>query len=271
MLKFVPIPALRDNYIWLLYDHSSRVGIIIDPGDAAPVIKFLTDNKINLAAILLTHHHADHVGGVPALLKTYNIPVYGPKNNQLDFITNPVDEGDQITINELQSVFNVLAIPGHTLDHIAFYDSQRLFCGDTLFLGGCGRLFEGTAAQMLNSLDKLAQLDEDTLVFCAHEYTLQNLIFAQSLEPDNQVIIDRINYVAKLRNNSEVSIPAKISVEKQTNPFLRVHDLKFKQHCEAKLQCQFADSVALFSAIRAAKDGFQFSESDYLQSYRNST
>ena len=263
MLKIQPISAFSDNYIWLI--GNSEKALVVDPGDSKPVLDTLRHYNVQLCSILVTHHHADHVGGIPGLLEHYDVPVYGPAASKLPFIDHYLTEGDQITINELQHCFNVLAIPGHTMDHIAYFDTDYLFCGDTLFLGGCGRLFEGTPKQMLQSLDKLSQLNDNIKVYCAHEYTLQNLMFAQSIEPDNNTLQSRIEQIVAMRLSNRPTIPATLAVEKQTNPFLRVHDVTFKQYCEAKWQCQFADSIELFAHLRRAKDNFRFSEAAYLQ------
>lgn len=269
MFKIVPISAFSDNYIWLLYDQVSRRSVVVDPGDATPVLNYLQNNGLTLTAILLTHHHNDHVGGVMELLKNYDVPVFGPAYNQLSFVSHPLGHNQQIVLESLDQVFNIIAVPGHTLDHIVYYDNQHLFCGDTLFLGGCGRLFEGTAEQMLHSLDILAQLPEDLLIYCAHEYTLQNLKFAETLDPHNAELLLRIENTIQQRLQQQITIPGRLSVEKRTNPFLRVHNDQFKQQCEAKWQKTFANATELFTAIRAAKDKFCFSETNYLTTAGN--
>ncbi len=265
MLRCMPIPALKNNYIWALINPSSRYGLVIDPGDAFPVIRFLNQLDITLCAILITHHHQDHVGGVLDLLQEHPVPVFGSAISKFPAISHPLLDESSMYIPRLEHLLHTLTIPGHTHDHIAYYDNQHLFCGDTLFLGGCGRVFEGTTAQMLSSLDKLAQLPDNIGVYCAHEYTLANLAFALTLEPNHGALLDRLAQVTQRRLNHQSSIPGQLMLEKQTNPFLRVHNPEFKLHCETKWNCQFADSIALFAKIRMAKDHFQFSEADYLR------
>ena len=178
-MKIIPVPAFEDNYIWLICD--GRYAAVVDPGDAEPVLGHLSRHGLRLAAILITHHHGDHTGGIEALLRHAAVPVYGPRKENIPGITNPVGTGDTVRLPELGVEFAVLDVPGHTAGHIAYYGANSLFCGDTLFTCGCGKLFEGTPAQMHASLQKFAALPDDTQVYCAHEYTLENIRFAKKV------------------------------------------------------------------------------------------
>lgn len=220
-MRVLAIPAFDDNYLWLIHDGTHAA--IVDPGDAAPVLARLSALHLSLVAILLTHHHADHVGGVPQLLQRFSVPVYGPRDESINGVTAPLSEGDTLTIPELALQLQVLDVPGHTRGHIAYFAPAEdwLFCGDTLFGGGCGRLFEGTPQQMADSLDKLAALPAQTAVYCAHEYTLANLRFAREVEPDNQALRQRLAVDQTKRDQSEPTLPSRIGIERATNPFLR--------------------------------------------------
>ncbi|MBA2690471.1 MAG: hydroxyacylglutathione hydrolase, partial [Burkholderiales bacterium] len=221
-IRVAPVAAFRDNYIWVLHD--GRHAAVIDPGDAAPVEIFLAEKKLELNAILATHHHADHVGGVADLIAARRIPVYGPRNESIPTVTQPLGEGDQIGIDALGLHFTVFDIPGHTAGHIAYYGAGMVFCGDTLFGGGCGRLFEGTAAQMVSSLGKLAALPDETLIYCGHEYTVANLRFARTVEPDSVALQQRERIEAEKRERGEPTLPSSIGLERQTNPFVRYRE-----------------------------------------------
>lgn len=224
-----PIKSLKDNYIWSIIDQSSHTTVIVDPGEAKPVEDFLQKQGLSLTGILLTHHHWDHTGGVEDLLEHHPAPVFGPKG---------LAEGEIVHIHGFPLDFEVLTIPGHTLDHIAFYTPGMLFCGDTLFSAGCGRVFEGTAPQMYAALMKLATLPDETKVYCAHEYTLNNLRFAETIEPDNKAIQERIRLVSELRNQDKPSLPSTIKIEKLINPFFR------------------SENVEVFTQRRLLKDKF---------------
>lgn len=227
MAVFVsPICALKDNYIWSIVDETTSTTVIVDPGDAKPVEHDLAINKQTLKAILITHHHWDHTNGAHALREAFNVPVYGPNNSQIQAITHPVKADDVVVIPDFPLAFRVFAIPGHTLDHLAYYTDGMLFCGDTLFSAGCGRLFEGTAEQMFTSLQTLASLPPDTKVYCAHEYTLNNLRFAHAVEPDNQAVKDKIEQVKQLREQNLPSLPSTLGEELKMNPFLRSQSLQ---------------------------------------------
>jgi hydroxyacylglutathione hydrolase len=219
MPTIIPIPAFDDNYIWLL--HNQHDAIVIDPGDAAPVVKALNKYALDLRAILITHHHNDHIGGVKALQQTYNAEVYAPSYGHYSFEHIAVSEGDEIDFPSLGLKFETQWLPGHTLDHIAYLSKHLLFCGDVMFGAGCGRLFEGTPQQMLHSLNRLKMLNPDTQIFCAHEYTAKNIEFALTIEPNNQHLIERRDAVAHLRAQKQPSVPSTIGLERLTNPYLR--------------------------------------------------
>ncbi|MFT4615306.1 MAG: hydroxyacylglutathione hydrolase, partial [Bacteroidia bacterium] len=212
------ISAFSDNYIWLLCDREAGQAFVVDPGDAAPVIAALEQQQLNLSGILITHHHFDHVGGLQTLCDRYAPVVYGPCNPAIDGIQHALVAGDRIEALGLS--FDILEVPGHTLDHIAYFhgpDHPVLFCGDTLFAGGCGRLFEGTPPMMLESLRSLAVLPADTQVYCAHEYTLANLAFAQAVEPNNQVLSERVAAAQATRERGEPTVPSELGLELATN------------------------------------------------------
>lgn len=223
-LQIIPVPAFNDNYIWLI--HNGINAVVVDPGDAVPLLNRLNALNLELEAILITHHHQDHIGGVDALLHEFpDTRVFAPSLEQYDFRHTPVAEPDQFKCADWLAKINVLDVPGHTLGHIAFYiehaSKKWLFCGDTLFGAGCGRLFEGTPSQMLASLQKLAALPLETQVFCTHEYTLHNINFALSIEPDNQALATRQLNTAAMRKAQLPSLPSTIAMELATNPFLR--------------------------------------------------
>ena len=223
MIHVHPVPAFSDNYLWVVHD--GHHAAVVDPGDAQPILDYLAANHLTLTAILCTHHHADHVGGVESLLEGRQlrgcIPVYGPANERIPARTHALREGDRISLPELALNFAVLDVPGHTAGHIAYLGHDLLFCGDTLFACGCGRLFEGTAVQMTGSLAKLKRLPGQTKVFCAHEYTMANIKFSEAVEPDNADLKLRKAYCAAKRRRNEPTVPSTIALERATNPFLR--------------------------------------------------
>lgn len=254
-MQIIPIPAFKDNYIWLI--HNGQAAIVVDPGDPQAVLNTLRENHLTLAHILITHHHQDHIGGVALLQTTFpDVKTWAPKQEQYDFEHQAVSEPDQLTlsfgIDKLS--LQVIDLPGHTLGHIAFYAKQKawLFCGDTLFGAGCGRLFEGTPKQMLASLHKLMDLPEHTQVFCAHEYTEHNLNFALSLAPDHPVLLNRLNETKALRMANQPTIPTTIGIEKQSNPFLRCNTTDLK----SALDLIGADELAVFTAVRNSRNHF---------------
>ena len=257
-LSILTVPAFDDNYLWIIHD--GKRAAVIDPGDAAPIVKALAQHHLDLCAILLTHHHADHIGGVPALLKQAKVPVYGPANDGIAAVTHALSQDDHVILPELELALDVIAVPGHTLGHIAYFAAVQhwLFCGDTLFAGGCGRLFEGTPAQMLHSLDQLAALPDDTAVYCAHEYTMSNLRFAKEVEPDNQALIDRIVQEQDKRNRGIPTVPSQIGLEKRTNPFLRIRETSVQASLvtAGKISAH-QDDVSNFGALREWKNHYR--------------
>ena len=263
-LSILTVPAFEDNYLWII--HNGTHAVVVDPGDATPILHALHHHKLILSAILLTHHHADHIGGVPALLEKCSfshsakpIPVYGPANDGISQVTQALHQGETVHVSELGLSLSVIDVPGHTLGHIAYFapDQHWLFCGDTLFAGGCGRLFEGTPTQMLASLDKLAALPDDTAVYCAHEYTLSNLRFAAAVEPDNQQLTQRIIIEQQKRDQGIATVPTQIGLEKQTNPFLRSRKASVINSLVQHQKIANAnDEAANFSALREWKNHF---------------
>ena len=259
MPSIIAIPAFTDNYIWII--RRGNEAAVVDPGDAAPVLAWLEREGVTPTAILTTHHHADHVGGNPALLARFPMPVYGPAGEDIPGRVHALAEGDEIDVPGIGVRLRVLDVPGHTAGHIAYagdVDGPVLFCGDTLFAGGCGRLFEGTAAQMWNSLDKLAALDPATRVYCAHEYTIANLDFARVVEPANTALAERIATERAKRADALPTVPSTIAVERATNPFLRAREATVRGAAEQHVGSRLAQPpVAVFAAVRAWKDGFR--------------
>jgi hydroxyacylglutathione hydrolase len=249
-IQIEPIPAFEDNYIWLL--HNTRDAVVIDPGDATPVLAALKNKGLSLSAILITHHHADHTGGVAELLSQYTVPVYAPSYEQFQFDHIAVAEGDSIDIPKLDLTFNVMWLPGHTLGHVAFMNSNYLFCGDVLFGAGCGRLFEGTPEQMLHSLHRLKALHPDTQVYCTHEYTSKNIAFALTLEPKNQDLLNRQQHVFQLRKANLASLPSTIALELNTNPFLRCNQISIIKNAGVIA----TDELSVFTRIRSLRNHY---------------
>ncbi|MES2125721.1 MAG: hydroxyacylglutathione hydrolase [Pseudomonadota bacterium] len=257
-LQVLALPAFKDNYLWLIHD--GRNAAVVDPGDAAPILAALAAHGLTLTAILLTHHHADHIGGVAALLARSKVPVFGPRHEAIAAITVALGEGDRVDVPGLALAFDVLDVPGHTAGHIAYVrvgTPHWLFCGDTLFAGGCGRLFEGTPTQMADSLGKLAALPDDTAVFCAHEYTLANLKFALAVEPGNAALQARMARETARRADGIPTVPSSIGVEKATNPFLRYREAAVLATLAAQDRlAPGSGPVAAFAALREWKNNF---------------
>jgi hydroxyacylglutathione hydrolase len=254
VLNLRALPAFEDNYIWTLSAPDGRA-LVVDPGDAAPVLAAI-DHGLKPVAILLTHHHADHIGGAAALLERFDIPCYGPVDERIATADHRVRQGDRFRIAELGVGFDVLEIPGHTRTHVAFHGGGLLFCGDTLFSMGCGRLFEGTAGQMLSSLDRLAALPGATRVCCGHEYTLANGRFASVAEPDNPARDQRMAEATAARARGEPSLPSTLDSERACNPFLRIDEPGLRVTLELRADRRLEREQA-FAELRVWKDGFR--------------
>lgn len=250
MLNIIPIPAFEDNYIWLL--HLNGYAVVVDPGDATPVIEILQTLNLTLSAILITHHHSDHIDGVSDLLRYQAAPVYAPQYEKFDFEHIKLADGDNIQLPTIAQSFRVMWLPGHTLGHIAYVNDDYLFCGDTLFAAGCGRLFEGTPAQMQASLESLKGLNPNTKIFCTHEYTAKNIAFALTLEPDNADLQARANAVKQLRQLQLPSLPSNIALELATNPFLRCNQASVIKNSSAEK----SDALSVFTAIRTLRNHY---------------
>lgn len=244
------IPALGDNYIYLI--HWGSDAVIVDPADAAPVLSTLKEKGLKLLYILNTHHHYDHVGGNEEVKKATGCKIIAPHDERIPDVDVKISHGEEVKIGPL--TYQVMDVPGHTSSHIAFFEQSKpaLFCGDALFAGGCGRLFEGTAAQMHDSLQKIAKLPHNTLIFCGHEYTVKNLSFAASIEPENIVIKERLENMKKLRQEGKPTIPSNLGIEIETNPFLRVGDEALRK----SLNMESADDVEVFAHIRTLRNNY---------------
>jgi hydroxyacylglutathione hydrolase len=250
------VPALKDNYIWLIIHRNSNQCLIIDPGDAKPVIDTIEHLKLNPIAVLLTHHHYDHSQGAMALKTKYNLNVYGSAIEGVASVNHPLFAETTLNFFPESTAATVLKIPGHTRDHLAYLFEHHLFCGDTLFTSGCGRIFEGTADQLLNSLKKIMALPDNTLIYCGHEYTIANLKFAKTVDPDNERLLIRIEDTRCLRDNNLPSVPATLLLEKQTNPFLRCDTDAIKTAVENHFGQQLDNELQVFTALRKWKDLF---------------
>ena len=252
MFNIVPVSAFTDNYIWVIHDQYHAV--VVDPGEAKPVLSFLHQKNLKLIAILNTHHHNDHVGGNLALLQQFPVPVYGPGSESISTVTHCLKEGDSVYLAELSLGLSILDIPGHTAGHIAYYGANLLFCGDTLFACGCGRLFEGTAQQMYTSLNKLARLPDKTAVYCGHEYTLANINFAKLVEPGNQALTQLQVSAEKQRKSKLPTLPSTIVMEKACNPFLRCNQPEVIHNASNYIGKPLTDPVSVFASIREWKN-----------------
>ncbi|MEP1446384.1 MAG: hydroxyacylglutathione hydrolase [Paraglaciecola sp.] len=254
-VNIFPIKAFNDNYIWTLTNQTHCV--VVDPGDAAPVLEFCEKKQLTLCAILITHHHWDHTGGIDALLSHFpNIPVYGPHNKTIKQITHRLSQDEQIVLPSLGLEFSIIEVPGHTLDHIAYYGDSGLFCGDTLFSAGCGRLFEGSPQQMFTSLAKLTALPANTAVYCTHEYTLANIAFAEAAEPNNQALIDYKLWAIQQRENNNATLPTSIHQELAINPFLRCNSQELVTNVSQNMGVEVTSEQAVFASLRSWKDNF---------------
>jgi hydroxyacylglutathione hydrolase len=249
------LAAFADNYIWTLRDTTHAV--VVDPGDARPVLDYLAREGLELAAILNTHHHADHVGGNSALLERYAVPVYGPRDDRIPEVSNRVGNGDSVTLPHFDIDLEVTEIPGHTRSLIAFLGAGLLFCGDTLFAAGCGRLFEGTPAQMYESLRRLAALPDDTRVYCGHEYTLSNIKFARAADPDNAALAEWGMRAQHMRDANQPTLPTDIALEKKTNPFLRSGERALRESASRHAGRALSDPIDVFGTLRDRKNDFK--------------
>jgi len=252
--EVVPVRAFSDNYVWTIRDRSHAA--VVDPGDAVPVMEYLDREGLSLVAIINTHHHADHVGGNAALLRRWKVPVFGPTDARIADVTQPLADGDRITLPHFGVEFEIFDIPGHTRTHIAFHGGGMLFCGDTLFAVGCGRLFEGTPAQMHRSLQRLAQLPDATRVYCGHEYTLSNIRFAKAAEPGNHALAELEKRAEAQRARDLPTLPTNIGQEKATNPFLRVAEPQVVASASRYAGKPLSDPVSVLAAIREWKNNF---------------
>lgn len=260
MFQVHQIPALKDNYFWLIQpDIRSSDCFIVDPGAFESIDDYLRAHNLKPKAILLTHHHHDHVDGAQELGSKYRLPIYGPMSDRMPQVTHYLKGGDSLALNSLTA--NVLALPGHTLDHIAYFietpeGSPMLFSGDTIFACGCGRLFDGTAALLHSSLQKIAALPENTLIYAAHEYTLSNIKFAFHIEPDNEDLKIR-NIRETLKREQQIpTLPTQLALEKKTNPFLRSHLTSVRATIQRETQDQLVSDVDFFARLRLMKDSF---------------
>ena len=253
MLSVEPIKAYTDNYIWLV--STNEGSIVVDPGESKEILNLIDTNEIDLKGVLITHHHYDHTNGLLDLTNKMNLEVYGP--NKIEGINNIVNESDKFSLIGID--FEVIEIPGHTLDHLAFYSPNNedpiLFCGDTLFAGGCGRVFEGTFEQMFMSLKKISKYPKETKVFCGHEYTLSNLKFALEVDKDNKDLVNEFNNIEKLISSDIPSLPTNLNKELKLNPFLRCHDIDIKNKVIEKFDI-IDDELQIFTALRKWKDNF---------------
>lgn len=260
MSKIYRVPALDTNYIWIIQPDTAQNQVwIIDPGESAPVLKLLAQHALEPVALLITHHHKDHTGGIAGILDVYDLPVYGPESDRIPQITHFLRDGDQFNLGHLP--VTVISTPGHTLDSHAYRiqpdtGPDWLFCGDALFSGGCGRVFEGTLPQALTSIQRLAGLDDNTKVYCGHEYTHQNLLFAHHVEPDNVAIGQRLDNIGRQMTTVGATLPSTIALEKQINPYLRLDSPTIQRSLEAQYGQKISNEVEVFAHLRRWKDHF---------------
>ena len=254
MLTLIPLPAFDDNYIWVFHD--GRHALAVDPGDPEPLIAFLEANALTLTTVLITHHHRDHTGGNRRLHQRYNCDIYAPDNPRIPAVTHILGGGDSLDIAQPGLHFDVLATPGHTLDHISYVGHGSLFCGDTVFGCGCGKLFEGNPAMMAASLDSILSLPDATRVCCAHEYTLSNIDFSKTIDGSNPALLERERADRDAREHGLPTLPSTLALEKSTNPFLRFHDADMAAFAARYLKRPDPSPAEVFGAIRAAKDAW---------------
>lgn len=255
MLTIHPIPAFTDNYIWCLYNDT--YAYVVDPGEHQPVIDFLQANNLTLAGILVTHHHNDHIGGIRQLIAQYqDIPIWGPATERFPFVNRRVKENDTIELAQIGITLQVWEVPGHTLDHIAYVNDAGLFCGDTMFSAGCGRLFEGNAKQMQENFDRFRTLPESTKVYCTHEYTLSNLEFALAAWPNNGKITEYQTWATEQQAHHKPTLPSSIAQEIQINPFMNTNNADIKINAERHFSAKFETPNDVFAALRQWKDTF---------------
>ncbi|MEZ5480406.1 MAG: hydroxyacylglutathione hydrolase [Thiolinea sp.] len=255
MIQVIGVSAFRDNYIWLISHEARQYAAIVDPGDAQPVIDELARRDMEPIAILITHHHSDHVGGISKLLETWpDLPVYGPANEAIPLRTQALSEGDEVRLEALDLTLSVMDIPGHTAGHIAYLGEGSLFCGDTLFGNGCGRVFDGSLEALHASLQRIAQLPPETLVYCAHEYTVENIGFAKWVEPDNTDLEERLEECWELLDGGRATVPFALENEFRSNPFLRTHIPEVIRKTEEIAGRELQTPAEVFAALRIWKD-----------------
>ena len=256
MVNVITVPSFNDNYIWLIKDSQSQHCIVVDPGDATPVLEIIESQSLIVDAIIITHKHYDHIDGVEGLLAASDNEIKIYSKNKLFPLSIAVQEGQVINFFDDRYSLTIMEVPGHTLDHVVYFNEEALFCGDTLFSAGCGRVFEGSHQQMFDALSRLANLPDETLVYCAHEYTESNLAFAYAIEPKNNDLLSYMQQVAKKRQLGLPTIPSRIGLEKTINPFLRCENIELINHLQNQLASPLLAGVATFSALRTYKDNF---------------
>ena len=253
------VPALKDNYVWLIRAENSAHVIVIDPGDEKPVIEAIRHQGLIPVAIIITHHHYDHVDGIEPFLEHFQVPVYGPANELIPAVSHPLLPSDNLSIQKNFPSCQVIAVPGHTNGHLAYLFGDSLFCGDTLFSAGCGRLLGGTYSQLFTSLKYICSLPLKTKIYCAHEYTANNLKFSRTVEPDNIEVQQRLEFVDKLRSENKITLPSTLEIELATNPFLRCQEPNVVSAAEQYISRNLVSELAVFTVLRQWKDNFNSS------------